>query len=222
MHLELTDKARAEMEYAKLRYHQFLYSLSNDDYPKWQGVPLQKNPLDLWTYIEIIQKVKPDIILECGTALGSSAAFFSAIQKTVKPKGHVITIDKKVEYKLHAKKFDNSNIMHISGTTQSTVIANVVYDQIKPQDVVFVSLDAGHHVDQVYKELELYSPLVTPGSYIVVEDSNIDVTIKTGYTGPGEAIKMFLEHNKEFTPDSRCERFGVTYNPGGWLKRIKL
>ena len=36
----------------------------------WLGIPTQKCPLDLWIYQEIISEVRPDVIIECGTANG--------------------------------------------------------------------------------------------------------------------------------------------------------
>ncbi|TSC76389.1 MAG: cephalosporin hydroxylase cmci, partial [Parcubacteria group bacterium Gr01-1014_33] len=36
----------------------------------WFGVPLKKCPLDLWIYQELLYKIKPDVVVECGTAYG--------------------------------------------------------------------------------------------------------------------------------------------------------
>ena len=39
---------------------------------------------------------------------------------------------------------------------------------------VLVVLDSDHSRDHVLKELEIYAPMVTRGSYVIVEDSNIN------------------------------------------------
>lgn len=41
----------------------------------YRGVPVWKCPLDLWIYQEIINDLRPDLIVETGTALGGSAFF---------------------------------------------------------------------------------------------------------------------------------------------------
>ena len=59
---------------------------------KWLGVPALKNPMDCWVYQEIIYKVKPDVIIECGTAAGGGTLFLASICDLI-GKGKVISID---------------------------------------------------------------------------------------------------------------------------------
>ena len=85
-----------------------------------------------------------------------------------------------------------------------------------------VVLDSDHSKDNVLEELRLYSPLVTIGDYLVVEDTNINghpVFISHG-AGPFEAVQHFLSSTSSFESDRTCERFLMTFNPGGWLKRV--
>jgi len=42
----------------------------------WLSVPVMKCPLDLWVYQEIIYELKPDIIIESGTAAGGGGLYF--------------------------------------------------------------------------------------------------------------------------------------------------
>ncbi len=58
----------------------------------WLGVPVMKCPLDLWQYQEIIYELKPDIIIECGTARAGGALFLASVCDLVNH-GSVITID---------------------------------------------------------------------------------------------------------------------------------
>src|ERR1700682_652378 len=58
----------------------------------WLGVPVQKCPLDLWIYQEILWKVRPDVIIETGTYDGGSA-YFLADMCDMLGKGRVVTID---------------------------------------------------------------------------------------------------------------------------------
>ena len=62
-------------------------------------------------------------------------------------------------------------------------IVEKVRSYIKPTDVVMVELDSCHTHEHVLRELELYSPLVSKGSYLVVMDTTIDVSHDTSPQG---------------------------------------
>ena len=85
-----------------------------------------------------------------------------------------------------------------------------------------VILDSDHRLDHVYNELLCYSPLVQTGDYLIVEDTNINGNPAFPDYGPGpmEAVDHFLSENREFIVDRRCERFMMTLNPRGYLRRI--
>jgi cephalosporin hydroxylase len=60
------------------------------------------------------------------------------------------------------------------------------------------------------------------GSYVIVEE-----TIVNGHPvwasfgpGPSEAVKGILGNHADFIADTDAQRYGVTFNPGGFLKRI--
>jgi cephalosporin hydroxylase len=46
----------------------------------WLGVPVLKYPTDLLVYEEMIYEVKPDVILDIGTARGGSALYFATLR----------------------------------------------------------------------------------------------------------------------------------------------
>ena len=49
----------------------------------WEGIPIIKFPSDLMVFQEIIQKVKPDLIIETGVAHGGSLIFYASIQEYI-------------------------------------------------------------------------------------------------------------------------------------------
>jgi cephalosporin hydroxylase len=75
----------------------------------------------------------------------------------------------------------------------------------------------------VRAELRAYAPLVTEGHYLIVEDTNVNGNPVFPEHGPGpmEAVQQFLEKpiGRGFEVDRSCERFLMTLNPGGFLKR---
>ena len=89
---------------------------------------------------------------------------------------------------------------------------------------------AGTQVDAPLVDLTLeqkqvlitYHDLVSPGSYCVVEDSNVNGHPVAREHGPGpmEAIRVFLGENRAFEVDHAREKFFLTFNPDGFLKRI--
>ena len=87
---------------------------------------------------------------------------------------------------------------------------------------VLVLLDSDHHEAHVAAELAVYAPLVTVGSFCLVEDTNVNGHPVLPDFGPGpmEAVAAFLADHAEFEPDALPERYMVSMHPGGWLRRI--
>ena len=73
------------------------------------------------------------------------------------------------------------------------------------------------------EEMKLYSQFVAVDSYMIVEDTHVSGhPIKWEYgKGPFEAVNKFLKTNDDFVVDKECEKFIMTFNPNGYLKRIK-
>jgi len=86
-----------------------------------------------------------------------------------------------------------------------------------------VTLDSDHTMPHVLKELKTYAPLVSRGSYLVVEDTHMDGVPTAPEFGPGPmaAVMSFLHDggSADFEPDLGREAYIMTFNPGGWLRR---
>jgi cephalosporin hydroxylase len=181
-------------------------------------VPAQKCPLDLWTYQEIIYETRPDIIVECGTANGGGALFLASICDLVR-NGRVITVDTK-ESNVRPR---HERITYLTGSTVDEETVGRIRRTITGADKVMVILDSDHTKNHVRKELRLYSDLVTVGNYLIVEDTNINghPVLKSFGPGPMEAVQEFLAENEDFIIDKSREKFFMTFNPEGYLKRVK-
>lgn len=184
----------------------------------WLGVPVQKLPLDLWIYQEIIHEIKPDIIIETGTEYGGSALFLASMCDLVN-NGKVITID--IQDK--EGRPQHKRISYLLGSSTSKEIEDQVKSLIKDSDKVMVILDSDHHKEHVVNELMIYGKFVTKGNYLIVEDTNVNghpVFIEFG-PGPMEAIEEFLRGNEDFVVDENREKLYLTFNPRGYLRKIK-
>jgi cephalosporin hydroxylase len=182
----------------------------------WLGVPVWKCPLDLWIYQELIQQIHPDLIVETGTAFGGSAFYLASICSLV-GKGHVVTIDVREE----PSRPRHERITYLLGSSTSGPIVDHVRAMAYTKRVLVI-LDSDHSRDHVLKELMAYAPLVAPGSYVVVEDTNVNGHPVYPEFGPGpmEAVTEFLGINTQFEVDRTREKFLMTFNPGGFLKRV--
>lgn len=184
---------------------------------RWLGVETQQCPLDMWVYQEMLSEVKPDVMIEAGTYQGGSALYFASIFDLLQ-RGRVITID--IEDFPNRPK--HSRITYLLGSSTSDEIVAQVKNLIKPGERVMVILDSDHHQAHVLNELRRYSPLVSAGSYLIVQDTHFNghpILPKFG-PGPMEAVQEFLRSNADFQPDLGREKFGMTFNPRGFLKRV--
>lgn len=203
------------------RFHQVYYDGQSWEQNVWLGVKAQQNPNDAWIIQELIHEQKPDFIVETGTLQGGSALLWLTILEQVNPNARVITVD--IEDQVTTardhplwKKVD----VVLGSSTDPGVIAEV--KRRVGNGKVLLILDSLHTRDHVLRELELYSPLVGVGGYIVVQDSNLNgrpVMPEYG-PGPGEAVDDFLAKNKSFVQDRQRERLLMTMHPGGYLKRV--
>lgn len=199
-------------------FHTYYYN--SDIFTSWFGHRIFKCPLDLMLYQEILFQIKPDVIIECGTCHGASALFLANMCDLLN-KGKIITIDvlEQPNRPIHPK------ITYLLGDSTSPEIFNKVKELIYPNSVVLVILDSDHTEPHVYKEMELYNQLVSKGSYLIVEDTNICGNPVPAHfhlaPGPMAAVQKFIENNKNFSIDTTKHKFHLTFNPNGYLLKTR-
>jgi cephalosporin hydroxylase len=182
----------------------------------WMNVPCFKCPLDLWIYQEIIAEIQPDLIIETGTHMGGSALFMAHMLDIV-GKGEIITIDVRETSPRPA----HPRIRYITGSSADRGLIQAMMDE-RPDEMRLAVLDSDHSKSHVLNELNLLAPYISLGSYIIVEDTNINghPSYPSFGEGPYEAVEEFLESTRNFTLDYSKEKFLMTFNPNGYLKRI--
>lgn len=198
-------------------FHKFFYDSHTYTKTTWLGQFASKCPFDLFVYQDILYELQPDIIIESGTAAGGTTYFLGSICDLI-GKGKIITIDiKKEKLKKHKRA------IYLIGSSTDEKIVNYIKKQIKPNHKILVILDSAHYKEHVLNELRIYSKLITKGSYLIVEDTNLNGNpiFPTYGPGPNEALKEFLKENSDFVIDRTREKFFLSFNPRGYLKKVR-
>jgi cephalosporin hydroxylase len=198
------------------RAHEVFYESDAWTKATWLGKQALKNPLDLWVYQEIVVETQPELIVETGTYRGGSALFLASVCDLV-GRGEVVSIDvepARDDYPVHPR------ITYLAGrsSTDPGVVAEVA-ERAEGRSILVV-LDSDHSQAHVEAELAAYAPLVPVGCYLIVEDSNIGLIREDLMPGPLQAVDSFLSRRGDFEIDRGREKFLITFNPSGYLRRV--
>ena len=191
------------------------------DQVTWMGIPTLKNVLDLWVYQELIVKIKPDWIIEMGSFQGGSTLYLAQLLENI-GHGRVLSID--IDHSQF--KTVHPRITMLTGSTQDAGVIKQVYQECGDKKVMIIH-DADHTKSMVLADLHSYADLVSKDSYFIVEDGIVDLFAQgtllgdvMGGPGPLPAIREFIVADQRFVIDRQCERYLLTYNPNGYLKKI--
>lgn len=215
----MSNKSENEIveQFHKLYYSNGERTWSGNTY--WFGYKVLKCPLDLFIYQEIIYETRPDIIIETGTGDGGSTHFLASMCNFMNH-GKIISIDtENTNHKADLPKHERITYITGSSTSENTI------DQVKSltnrEHRIMVILDSDHHRNHVLNELNIYGHFVTKENYMIVEDTNLNHPNPIDFDGPMEAVEEFMKTSQDFTIDESKHRFYLTFNPRGYLKRMK-
>jgi cephalosporin hydroxylase len=187
---------------------------------RFLGVPCFQHPFDAWVTQEIICEVQPDVIVECGSLAGGSALLWASVLDQLGD-GRVVAIDR--DDRLHAAAARHklwSRVDWIIGSTTDPEIVADVHLRCDGKRTMVI-LDSDHAADHVGAELDAYADLVSPGSYMIAQDGFVSDLDPEHGPGPREAVEKFLARDDRFAPDPVRERMLSTFNPGGFLRRVR-
>ncbi|HUO62623.1 MAG TPA: cephalosporin hydroxylase family protein [Terriglobales bacterium] len=199
----------------------------------WMGRPIIQCPQDVMAMQEIIWQVKPDLIVETGVAHGGSLVFYASMLELLGGDRYVLGID--IDIRAHNRALIEAHpmarrIRMIQGSSVDSAVAAQAREHARGKGSVLVALDSNHTHAHVLRELELYAPLVTRGSYLVVFDTLLEdlpddlVRDRPWRRGnnPKTAVHEFLKGNDRFVVDEDIPaRLLITVAPGGYLKCVK-
>lgn len=198
---------------------------------QWLGRPIIKFPSDIVVSQEIIWQVQPDLIIETGIAHGGSVIFSASMMALLGGAGRVLGID--IDIRSHNRREIETHpmakrITMIEGSSTDPDVLAQVREIAKSCERVMVFLDSLHTHEHVARELELYAPLVSVGSYLVLPDTFIEHFPKGYYAdrpwdvgnNPMTAMRDFLQLNPNFEIDQEtCSKLSITEAIDGYLRR---
>ena len=212
--------------------HQYTYNFS------WLGRPIIQFPQDMIAMQELIWSIQPDLIIETGIAHGGSLIFSASLLELNaicggSQEAEVLGID--IDIRSHNREAIEAHPMskRIS-MIQGSSIAIETIEQVKAKaegkQKILIYLDSNHTHEHVLKELEIYAPMTSVGSYCVVfdtliEDAPIDMFSDRPWgvgNNPKTAVWEYLKSHPEFEIDKSIEhKLLITVAPDGYLKRVK-
>jgi cephalosporin hydroxylase len=191
----------------------------------FQNVRIIKNPLDLWMLQQIAYEVRPDFIVETGTWYGGSALWWAHTLNGIGlENSRVLTVDIQdlTGQGASSNPLWKRYVEFSHGSSTDPKIVAAFAERTRNRRVI-VNLDSDHSMRHVLNELRAYAPMVSPGSYIAVEDTHLDGVPTHPEQGPGPmaAVRQFLSEpaGKDFEQDFTREALVITSYPGGWLRR---
>jgi cephalosporin hydroxylase len=202
----------------------------------WLGRPIIQLPEDMIRLQEVIYTVRPDVIVETGVAHGGSLVFYASLCKATE-RGRVVGVD--IEIRPHNRAAIEAHplspfITLIEGSSTDPAVVERVRAQVRPGEKTIVLLDSCHTKEHVLDELNAYSPLVTPGSYIVAMDGIMEQVAGAprtqpdwSWNNPRRAALEFVGSNPDFAIEEPAFLFNeggvterVTYWPSAFIKRL--
>ena len=188
---------------------------------RWFGISIVKTAMDVVVLQEIVAETRPELIVETGVFAGGSALFFASLLDPLGIEGKVIAVDVDLSaVPPHIAKNPRIELWE-GGSTDPEIVARLAREAEGRR--VMVDLDADHRAEHVSEELRVLAPLVTPGCYLVVEDTWLGgrpVRLDEA-PGPAGALEDWLAQGQPFEVDRWRERLLLTGNPGGYLRRVE-
>ncbi|GJM38681.1 MAG: hypothetical protein DHS20C19_20480 [Acidimicrobiales bacterium] len=180
----------------------------------WLGRAIGDAPTDLLAYQEIIERVRPDVIVETGAGDGGRTLFLASMCELV-GHGTVVALGAADDMPTHDR------ITPLDGDAGERRTADAVAELVGEGSAMVV---LGGRVDRAatFREFKQLERFVPAGSYVVVTDTIVNgrpVWPEFG-PGPAEGVKQILGSFGDFMPDPAMEKYSLTFNPGGFLKRI--
>jgi cephalosporin hydroxylase len=186
---------------------------------RWMGVGVEKLPLDLWIAQEIIFETRPDVVIETGVRRGGSTFFYAQLFDLI-GEGRVLGIDIDLGLVADAVR-EHPRVTLLAADSAGDEAVRAAREAAGGGSRAMVILDSDHSARHVRRELDALAPFVSPGCYLIVEDTNLSQSAGLRLVDPGplKALDEWLPGHPEFEVDPTREKFLATFNPRGFVRR---
>lgn len=201
---------------------------------RWLGAQVLQDAQDLMYLQHVVYSVQPAMIVETGTYKGGLTYFFSTVMEMMGSDGRIVSIDRNPPDKVWGAQWFcpvcdtcirpwetaawQNHVEYLQGWADDRRVYEAVRQRVAQvtNGPIMVNLDACHEYDCVYVEIVLYAPLVTVGSYLVVQDAKLDKL--WGKPAVTAAIERFLRGTNDFVRDLSVVYYGYTQHV--YLQRV--
>ncbi len=163
----------------------------------WMGMPTSTPPTDLWNYQEILHGSRPELVVARATP---NAGYLSTL-------GQLADCGEVFAWEGH------------EGGDGERRRLDTVAERARGKSSVMVVLGSGDLHAHLPAQLRRLGALVTPGNYLIVEDTSSGSAHPEARSAAVAAIAEFVEKDRSFFVDRAPEKFYLTFNAGGYLRR---
>jgi cephalosporin hydroxylase len=202
----------------------------------YMDVRISKFPEDLRMYEHLIWLSRADVIVELGCQFGGSTLWFRDRLKVASGYRSAATEPKVIAVDIDTSKAFESlertdpqwrnDIELVEGDVTDPELARRVAALIPEGAQVLVVEDSAHVYESTAAALRLYSKLVSPDGFFVVEDGCVDIDwmrLNDGWPrGVLPALHDWLDTDdgRRFRVRRDLELYGITSHPQGVLQRL--
>jgi cephalosporin hydroxylase len=181
----------------------------------WLGRAVTSAPTDLLAYQEMIATVRPDVVIETGAGDGGRSLFLASMCELV-GHGQVVAVG------ADGDRPEHERLRFVDGDVTQPSANDAVAALVGDGRALVVIGGAGDRAT-TFREFAALERFVPVDSYVVVAETILNGRPVWPAFGPGpaEGVKQILGARGDFVADPAMEKYSLTFNPGGFLRRVR-